>query len=160
MWQGAGHRSPGALRLVWAFTLGTFLSACYKNVPVAQPAQVVAGSTVRIQLNLEGTRQLERTLGPEVRILTGTVESFRNDTVYVALQETRTLTGQVFPSTGNRVAVARVLIAEMNQRVQNRRNSFLLVLAAIGTAIIVMMAASGAIGGGSGGGGQPPPPPA
>ncbi len=159
--QGAGHRRIGALRSIcWAFTLGTFASACYRNVPVAQPSQVTPGGMVRIQFSLEGSRQMERQLGPEVRSVFGKLDAVQNDTVYLLLQESRTINGQVLPTTGNpRVAIARVLIAEMNERVHNKRRSVLAAVAVIASAVVLLVVASKAIGGGGQDGTTPPPPP-
>lgn len=156
---GAGHRNIGALRVVWAFTLGTFLSACYKSVPVSQPLQMQPGTVVQIRLNLEGTRQLERELGPEVRSVSGRLESVRGDTLFLALQESRTLNGQILTSSGNRVAIARPLISEASERVRNKRNSLLLTISAVVGAVLLIGSATGAIGGGGGSGTTPPPPP-
>lgn len=155
----AGHRNLGALRLVWAFTLGTFLSACYRQVPVAQPAQLAAGAVVRIQLSLAGTQALERVLGPEIRFVSGKVETATSDTLFISLQESRTLTGQVLPSTGTRVAIPRAYIADLSERVQNKRRSVLASIGAVVAAILIIVAASGALGGGGTDGTTPPPPP-
>lgn len=158
-YQGAGHRRIGALRSLWAFTLGAFLAGCYRNVPVAQPAQLAAGSQVRIQFTLDGTQQMARQLGPEVRSVLGKIESVRNDTIYLTLEESRTLNGQILPSSGSKVAIPRALVAEMNERVRNKRRSILAAALAIGSAIVLIIVASAAIGGGGQDGTTPPPPP-
>ncbi|MBK8248595.1 MAG: hypothetical protein IPK85_14470 [Gemmatimonadetes bacterium] len=158
-YQGAGHRRIGALRSLWAFTLGAFLSGCFRNVPVAQPAQLAAGSQVRIQLTLDGTQQLTRQLGPEVRSVLGKVESVRNDTIYITLEESRTLNGQILPSSGSRVGIPRSTVAEMSERVRNKRRSVVAAIVAMGSAIALVILASGAIGGGGQDGTTPPPPP-
>lgn len=158
-YKGAGHRNIGALRSLWAFTLGAFLAGCYRNVPVAQPAQLTAGSQVRIQFTLDGTQQLTRQLGPEVRSVLGKVESVRNDTIYLTLEESRTLNGQILPSSGSRVSIPRATIAEVSERVRNKRRSILAAALAIGGAIALIVAASAALGGGGSEGTTPPPPP-
>jgi hypothetical protein len=158
-YQGAGHRRIGALRSLWGFTLAAFLAGCYRNVPVAQPAQLAAGSQVRIQLTLDGTQQLTGQLGPEVRSVLGKVESVRNDTVYITLEESRTLNGQILPSSGSRVGIPRAAVAEISERVQNKRRSVLAAAVAIASAIVLIIVASAAIGGGGQDGTTPPPPP-
>lgn len=158
-YQGAGHRRIGALRSLWAFTLGAFLAGCYRNVPVAQPAQVAAGAQVRIQLTLDGTQQMTRQLGPEVRSVLGKIESVRNDTIYLTLEESRTLNGQILPSSGSRVGIPRSAVSDMSERVRNKRRSVLAAAVAIASAIALIIVASGAIGGGGQDGTTPPPPP-
>ncbi|MBL8961848.1 MAG: hypothetical protein JNJ98_18450 [Gemmatimonadetes bacterium] len=158
-YQGAGHRRIGALRSLWAFTLGAFLAGCYRNVPVAQPAQVAAGAQVRIQLTLDGTQQMTRQLGPEVRSVLGKIESVRNDTIYLTLEESRTLNGQILPSSGSRVGIPRSAVSDMSERVRNKRRSVLAAAVAIASAIALIIVASGAIGGGGQDGTAPPPPP-
>jgi hypothetical protein len=155
----AGHRKTGALRSLWGFTLGAFLAGCYRNVPVADPAQLQAGAQVRVQFSLEGSRQMERQLGPEVRSVSGKVDTFRGDTLFLLLQESRTINGQILPSSGNRIAIARPLIADFTERVQNRRRSIIAAVVALGSAIAILVIASGALGGGGSEGTLPPPPP-
>jgi hypothetical protein len=158
-YQGAGHRRTGALRSLWAFTLGAFLAGCYRNVPVAQPTQLATGAQVRIQLTLDGTQAMARQLGPEVRSVLGLVDAVRNDTVHITLQESRTLSGQVLASSGSKAGIPRALIAEMSLRETNRKRSILAAALAIGAAIVLILVASGAVGGGGQDGTQPPPPP-
>lgn len=159
--RGAGHRRIGALRsLCWAFTLGTLLAGCYSNIPVAQPGQVSSGAMVRVQLTLDGSRDLERQLGSEVRSVFGRVDAVRADTLYLFLQESRTISGSILPALGEtRVALPRGLIAGITERVHNKRRSLVAASLVIAGAVALLVIAAGAIGGGGGNGTPTPPPP-
>jgi hypothetical protein len=158
--EGAGHRSIGVLRsLVWLLALQILLAACYSQVAV-QPAGLTVGALATVRLSLDGTQELARVLGPEIRSVTGVVRPGTTDSVILEVRESRTLSGQLLSSSGTRVAIPSRLIAELSLRTVNKRRSWITMIVAVATAITLVVAAAAATGGGGGsGGGDGPPPP-
>lgn len=155
-------RSPARLssRVLWAVTL-LLQQACYVYVPVSSGVAPKAGERAQLDLTLEGTTELARYLGPQVREAEGAVASVADDgTLTVAVDMVRLRSGIRQPWTGEGVvAFPRAYVAEMRERTLRKRRSIVFAVALTGGLIglaVIALNAGGAQG--NPGDGTPPPP--
>ncbi len=148
------QRSAAAMLVV-----GTLLSnsACYYYQPVVGAARP---GTVRFELTSDGTMELARYLGPNVRSVTGELVAWRaGDTLLVNPQWVRTSNGVAQPWIGEgTVAIARSDLSALDERRFNRRRSTFTaatVTAGLVSIALTALKSGGAHGGLSAGGGAP-----
>jgi len=115
-------------------------TACYSFVP-AQPEGLVGGRQARVQLSIDGTRDLAANLGPEVRVITGVVERSSADSVVLQIRELQLVDGQTTTSSGTTVAIARRHIADLRRQVSSPAKTAIAVGVAVGAIVIVYVAA-------------------
>lgn len=129
---------------------------CYRYVP-ATAGELPPEAVARLELSLDGTQALAGTLGPNVKSVFGRVERQAGDTVVVALQETTTLSGQVFTSSGASVGIPRGFVTGVQLRERSRGRTAVAI--AGGVAAMVFVAVVAKARGEQGTTSTPPPPP-
>lgn len=147
-------------RVLWAITL-LLQQACYVYVPVASGVTPAVGERAQLVLNLEGTAELARYLGPQIGVAEGVVSAAAEDgALTLAVDMVRLRNGVRQPWTGEGiVAFPRAYVAEVHRRTLKKRRSVVLAatltVGLVGLAIAAIRAGSAE---GSPGDGTPPPP--
>lgn len=147
----ARRATAAALAVVTVAPVG-----CYRFVP-ATAEQLSADAVTRLDLSLAGTQALTGQLGPNVQRVFGRVARQTADTVVLALEETTTLQGQTFASSGATVAIPVAHVTRVEVRERSRGRTAGVLAAGIGAAVLVAVVAKGK--GDAGTTSTPPPPP-
>lgn len=123
-------------------------TACFSYVPMATSVPP-KGTNVRVELNADGTTDLARFLGPRVGSVDGTVSSVRDDdALVIGVSLVRTVNGQRQPWSGEDfVTFPKAYVASLQQRVLNRRKSY---IAGITIATTVLLVTAIVVKGGGG----------
>jgi hypothetical protein len=133
------------------------LAGCYSTVPVDLSKHAV-GRRVAVELTSAGARAVAPTLGAGVVGLEGRITRAGADSLELSLERVTLSAGGGAPWQGQRVAVARAIVARVGERRLDRRRSW----AVAGGALLAAVAAgigfgSGGTGSVPGGGGTTPP---
>ncbi len=141
-------------------SLGLLLAgaACYRYVPIARGAPPL-GSEFRARLTEEGSVRLTPTLGAQVALVEGRVNS-ANDSGYVVSVSATTNKSQVQTYwTGESVTLPRSAIQTLDARQLNRRKTWFIAAIGIVGGFLAAKVFDLFEGSASGDGGGPPPPP-
>jgi hypothetical protein len=142
-----------ALRALLALS-ALFGTACYEYLPSRDPASLT-GQRVQLSLTDSGTVAMAGQVGPSVDAIEGTLVGDSAGVYLVSVLATRARNGVETDWRGERVRVARPLIATLAERRFSRsRSTFAGALMTGGVAAITMAMRGG---GGATGGGVPSP---
>lgn len=147
-------------RPFYALCLVALTGACYRYVPLSNPAPEV-GTELRSHLTPEGTTALATTLGRDVANFDGRLLSQEASVWRFAVTGTRTQEARAVSWTGEPVSVPRSAITRMELKVLDRPKSIRTAILATVGGIVIGLAVKGIAGSASGtpdGGGSPPPP--
>jgi hypothetical protein len=133
-------------------------AGCYRYVPVAAAAAPAPGAEVRLHLTPAGSAHVAPALGAQTVFVAGRAERAGGDSLRLQVAESAGPTGAATRWVGERVTLPIAAVARGEQRVLDRRRSFLagagaVLGAAAGYALLRAVA-----GGGAGAGGDQPVP--
>ncbi len=134
------------------------LAGCYRYVPVAGAAAPAPGAEVRLHLTPAGSAHVAPALGAQTVFVAGRAERAGGDSLRLRLAESVGPTGATTRWVGERVTLPLGAVARGEQRVLDRRRSFLAGAGAVLGAAAGYALLRAASGGGAGAGGDPPIP--
>lgn len=145
--------APVLALTAWALALP--MMGCFRHVPVAPDATPAIGEGT-IVLKPAGTVALAQQLGENVRELDGTVLRVTPDSLEVLVTQTTTIARERFTQNAMKVAVARSLVEQVQEKQFSKRRTWTLVGIVAGVIALALGATSTASSSGDGGGGQGP----
>lgn len=132
------------------------LAACYVQRPL-DTAVPQTSSRIVVQITDTGRVALANQLGPGASSVEGVVVTADESTWDMRLLRVDYRVGGSQPWNGERVTFPRYALTNASERSLDRRKSWIMGLAIVGTALLAAKA-FGALGFGGGGGGEPAPP--
>ena len=116
--------------------------ACYEYVP-STSTPIPLGRVARIQLTLDGTREVEGTLGKDVRAVSGIVRSATADSIVLGVTESWTMNGQLLVSSGATVGFPKRWLADVRLQRLSRKKTVVASAGWFAAAVGVFLATRG-----------------